>query len=289
MNTIFKNLYEKQEKVTFSFGKNWKSFLKSLDEHQFKNAKSSLTNFLNLNTFQGKTFLDVGCGSGLFSYAAFQLGADKIVSFDVDSFSVECCRYLHKKAGSPSNWKIYEGSILNNNFVSQLETFDIVYSWGVLHHTGQMWDAIKNSAKLTKKDGLYYIAIYNKKGGLLNSNMWLKIKRLYNNSSKIEKGIWEMMFMASFCVVKLIKLQSPIMIIKIYKERRGMDWRTDVIDWLGGYPYEFATVEEIFKFIKSNFPQFDLINLEGHDDTKNNQFLFKNNKRFKLENNLDLN
>jgi len=151
-----------KERTTFSFGKNWQIFLKGLSEDRFRNAELSLIEFLNMDDLKGKSFLDIGCGSGLFSYAAFTLRADKIVSFDVDPFSVECCKYLHKKANHPGNWKIYEGSILSNNFISQLQTFDIVYAWGVLHHTGNMWQAIKNSLQLVNDNGLYYISIYNK-------------------------------------------------------------------------------------------------------------------------------
>ncbi|MCZ6594898.1 MAG: 50S ribosomal protein L11 methyltransferase, partial [Bacteroidetes bacterium] len=117
--------------MTFSFGKNWQNFLKSFNDDRVKTAELSITEFLQLRSLQGKSFLDIGCGSGLFSYAAFNLGAKQIVSFNLDPFSVECCNYLHKKADSPNNWDIYEGSILDYNFISKLSKFDIVYSWGV--------------------------------------------------------------------------------------------------------------------------------------------------------------
>ena len=102
-----------KEKITFSFGKNWQKFLKCLTKTKLKNAELSLTDFLKSKNLKGKTFLDIGCGSGIFSYAAFNLNAKKVVSFDVDPFSVACCKYLHKKAGEPKNWEIYRGSILD--------------------------------------------------------------------------------------------------------------------------------------------------------------------------------
>lgn len=262
-------------KIDFSFGKNWQNFLKSLDEDRFKNAELSLTKFLNLQTFQSRSFLDIGCGSGLFSYAALNLGAKKIVSFDLDPLSIECCSFLHKKANSPENWKIYRGSILDNSFISRLGKFDIVYSWGVLHHTGNMWNAIKNSAQLVDEGGYYYIAIYNKGEGILGPTFWLRIKKLYNSSPRTGKYALEFLLVLKHFLFCSIRLRNPFTYIKSYKSKRGMNWRTDITDWLGGYPYEFATVEEVFRFIKDNFKDFNLINIKTTNGLGNNWYLFK--------------
>ena len=114
----------------FSFGENWQRFLESLDQDRIKIAAQSLIEFLDIPDLHGKSFIDIGCGSGLFSYAAFQLGAERIVSFDVDPFSVQCCKHLHNLADSPAKWEIFEGSVLEKPFISSLGNFDIVYSWG---------------------------------------------------------------------------------------------------------------------------------------------------------------
>lgn len=262
-------------KITFSFGQNWQNFLKSLDEERLKNAEISIVDFIGLNNLDGLSFLDIGCGSGIFSYAAFNLKAKKIVSFDVDPFSVECCEYLYKKANSPGNWKIYKGSILDDNFISKLGTFDIVYSWGVLHHTGEMLEAIKNSAKLVNKGGFYYIAIYNEVEGRRGSEFWLKIKKFYNSSPKIVKQVIETMYIFNYFVWKLIRFKNPMTHIRNYKSKRGMSWRTDITDWLGGYPYEFAKVEKVFKFIKTEYPDFNLVNIKTTNGLGNNWYLFK--------------
>lgn len=268
-----------EEKVTFSFGKNWKKFLKSVDEDRFRNAELSLAEFLQLKDLRGKSFLDIGCGSGLFSYSAFNLGAEKIVSFDIDPLCVECCRYLHNKAGSPKNWQIYGGSILDNNFTSKLDKFDIVYAWGTLHHTGKMWEAIKNSARLLKKGGYYYIAIYNEVEGRRGSAFWLKVKKLYNSSPRIGKYALEVLYILRYYILPdLIRLRNPITDMKNYKSYRGMHWRTDATDSLGGYPCEFAKVEEVFKFMKINFPDFNLVNIKTTNSLENNWYLFKRNE-----------
>jgi len=251
--------------------------MRTLNEDRFKNAEQSLTGFLKIDNLRGLSFLDIGAGSGLFSYAAYNLGAGEIVSFDADSFSVECCRHLHGKAGRPGNWKIYEGSILDGNFISGLGKFDVVYSWGVLHHTGRMWDAVRNSAKLVKKGGYYYIALYKKTAGVFGSGFWLKIKKFYNCSPSAGKRLLEIIYMLAYFAGSFIRLRNPVKKIRNYKSVRGMSWRRDVTDWLGGYPYESATKREVVDFMASNFSSFKLINtIMASSALANNWYLFKN-------------
>ncbi len=264
-------------KVTFPFGRNWQNYVKSLDDDSLHYAKQSLVEFLGIEDLKGRSFLDIGCGSGFFSYAAFKFGAEKVVSFDTDPLSVRCCRDLHEIAGNPSNWEIHEGSILDGNFISKFQNFDIVYSWGVLHHTGSMWKAVMNSAMLTAKEGHYYISIYNKVKGLFGSRFWLAVKTLYNASPAAVKSLWEAVYIMAYFFGNITRFQNPLRKIKNYKSKRGMNWRTDIVDWLGGYPYEFAAVEEIYEFVTRNFPHFELIRIKPTKGLGTNWFLFKNN------------
>ena len=266
----------KEGPKVFSFGKNWQRFLKNINEESIQTAEQSLVEFLGCRNLEGRSFLDVGSGSGLFSYAAYRLGAGRVVSFDVDAFSVDCCRYHHEKAGRPQNWEIRHGSILDPEFVSRLGTFDIVYAWGVLHHTGNMWQAIRHAASRVAEGGLIYLAIYNKAGGMRGSEFWLAVKKFYNRSPKIVQWAMEGLYMAAFFFRRLVRLKNPLAEIRNYRSNRGMDWRRDITDWIGGYPYEYATAEEIFKFIKSHFPRFNLINLKTTDGVGSNWFLFEN-------------
>ena len=158
------NKFEKKKNninkiISFSFGKNWQNYLKILNKENILIAKKSLIDFLG--NVENKTFIDVGCGSGLFSYLMYTLGAKEIISIDVDPFSVECAKFLKNIVKNPNNWKIYQGSILDKDFISQFGKYDIVYSWGVLHHTGEMWEAIRNICSFVKDDGLLFIAIYS--------------------------------------------------------------------------------------------------------------------------------
>jgi len=257
-------------------------FLKGVDDDRVNIASASITEFLQVPDLRGKTFLDIGCGSGLFSLAACRLGADRIVSFDIDPFSVQCCKHLRETAGNPSNWDVYDASILDRTFVDRLGEFDLVYSWGVLHHTGRMWDAIRNSAALVKPGGHFYIALYNKILGRSGGTswiheFWLKVKRLYNSSPMLARYMLEPLAMSAYVAMVMARLENPVTHIRNYRSHRGMSWRTDATDWLGGYPYEFATVEEVFKFVRQEFPDFVLVNLKVTSGRGLNWYLFRRN------------
>ena len=268
------------QQQNFSFGRNWKRFLESLDEDRLNIAAESLREFLGLSDLRGKSFLDIGCGSGLFSYAAFKLGAERIVSFDLDPFSVQCCRHLHGLADSPPKWEIHEGSILDKAFVSPLGNFDIVYSWGVLHHTGNMWESIINSGELVAPNGHYYIALYNKITSRSGSpawvhSFWLSVKRLYNAHPLLGKFVLEPAAMGAYLAMVAARLENPVKHLRNYRSHRGMRWSTDATDWLGGYPYEFATVEEVFKFVSTKFTDFVLTNIKTTSGRGLNWYLFQ--------------
>ena len=223
-----------------------------------------------LGNVKNKTFLDIGCGSGLFSYSISLLGAKDITSFDVDPFSVQCTEFLRSKIKSPQKWSIFQGSILDKNFISKLGKFDIVYAWGVLHHTGRMWDAIRNAISLVKDNGLLYIAIYNK---TKYSKFWLKIKKFFNRSPKLGKNFMNFLYYFIFEFnFKLIKFKNPFKNSNLTLSR-GMTLFIDIKDWMGGYPYEFATFGKVKFFVeKANFKLNKYKKVEGE---KNNEFLFK--------------
>jgi len=236
----------------FEFGKNWSQFLRLLNEDRVKLAEESLLRLLEVDTLENKTFLDIGSGSGLYSLAARRLGA-KVHSFDYDPQSVSCTSELKKRYfADDDDWNVESGDILNKEYLEKLGSFDIVYSWGVLHHTGDMWNAINNASQCVKNGGQFYLSIYNDQGG--KSKRILIIKKLYNAfPNGLKWIIWMPMLIKLWwrnTVRDLIQEGKLFSTWRNYAqvEARGMSAFTDVIDWVGGLPFEVAKPEEIFDF-----------------------------------------
>lgn len=233
----------------FEFGKNWGRFLAVLDETRISEAEKSLKQMLDLNDLSGRRFLDVGSGSGLFSLAARRLGA-RVHSFDYDPRSVACAGELKRRyLPQDADWVIEEGSILNQEYIRSLGKFDIVYSWGVLHHTGAMWQALENAAMPVDDRGRLFISIYNDQ--LYKSLIWRRIKRFYCSGwlgRGITIGFFFPLFFLKGLIFDLLCLKDPLRRYVEYKKVRGMAVFTDWLDWLGGYPFEVAKPEEIFNF-----------------------------------------
>lgn len=227
--------------VRYGFGRNWKEFLKLLDEQRIESAEQSLQSFLGFNDLAEKSFLDIGSGSGLFSLAAYRLGA-RVRSFDYDADSVACTSGLRERFlnGAADRWIVEQGSVLDRPFVESLGRFDVVYSWGVLHHTGRMWTAIENAAQCVRPGGAFIIAIYNRHW---TAFVWKQIKWIYNFLPGFLQRFMELMFVPVTALGVLISTGT------LPKTYRGMDIRRDLSDWLGGYPYEYASVREMEEFV----------------------------------------
>ena len=261
---------EVKEGRRFEFGKNWQEFLSTLTDERIEIAERSLIDMLKISNLSNKRFLDIGSGSGLFSLAARKLGAE-VHSFDYDPASVACTQKLRSRyfPNDPS-WVIQEGSILDDNFFRLLGIFDIVYSWGVLHHTGNMWTALENAASLVKKDGAFFIAIYNDQG--IKSRIWKKVKKFYCSGifgKIIVSGIFIPYFFLRALLSCILRRKN---VFAAYKKNRGMSITHDWFDWLGGFPFEVATVEEIFHFFRDR--GFVLKNIKTTSSLGNNQFVF---------------
>lgn len=266
---------EVQTGERFEFGKNWARFLRVLTEERIVRAQNSIAGFLEVDTLAGKTFLDIGSGSGLFSLGARRLGA-RVHSFDYDPNSVNCTRELRRRYfPDDPHWTVEEGSALDADYLRSLGTFDVVYSWGVLHHTGDMWKALENVAPNVKDGGLLFVSLYNDQGK--RSRRWTKVKKLYN---RLPRGTRFLVVIPCFVVMwwrRLLKdflLGHPFRTIREYKQLRGMSLWQDMIDWVGGYPFEVSTPEQIFDFYRARGFSLRRLHTDG-GSSGCNEFVFQ--------------
>ena len=266
----------------FGFGQNWSQFLPAIDEERIQRAEQSLKEMLEVDSLSGKTFLDIGSGSGLFSLAARRLGA-RVHSFDFDPKSVYCTTELRKNYfRDDESWRIQEASVLDGEFMKSLGQYDVVYSWGVLHHTGHLWTAMENAQQRVAPGGKLFIALYNDTGS--QSTRWYWIKKTYNGLPGILRSpfaaiVWlpnELKLLASS--VLRLRPKDYIDSWTQYRRNRGMTKWRDIIDWVGGYPYEVSTPDEVFDFCRERGFVLTKLNC-GRVGLGCNQFVFMKSKR----------
>lgn len=247
----------------FAFGQNWKSFVRVVDDERVAEAEKALAPL----DLAGKSFLDVGCGSGLSSLAARNLGA-RVVAFDYDRESVTAAALLRERfrPGDP-DWRIEQGDVLDPDYLKRLGKFDVVYAWGVLHHTGEMWRALENCLLPLDPGGLLCVALYNDQGAL--SRRWLRVKRIYNVSAAgralvLGLGVPYLALRQALWSIRLRRNLFPA-------SGRGMSMLNDWVDWLGGYPFEFASYASVIQFCKAR--GLELVR-GTPSNAGNNQFVF---------------
>lgn len=263
-----------QADVRFAFGRNWHSFLTTLTVDRIAVAEQSLRDMLGVTTLQGTRFLDIGCGSGLFSVAARRLGAT-VHSLDYDRNSVACALTLRDRFfPGDAAWTIEEGSAIDPSYMDRLGTFDTVYTWGVLHHTGEMWKGVRLAAARVAPGGRLFLALYNDQGW--RSAVWARIKRLYCSGPLGRAAVLAVgvpYFAAVAVAAGLVKHRHPFGEFIHYRRHRGMSITHDWVDWLGGYPFEVATPAAVFQTLHRE--GFSLEVLKTTQRLGCNEFVFR--------------
>lgn len=226
----------------FDFGANWQAFSEQrVDGKRLELAVESLRALLQRDKLHGMTVLDVGCGSGLFTIAAYRLGAHSVVGVDINPRCVAVSERNRDELAPGASISFRQASALDRQALAMFGQYDLVYAWGSLHHTGSMWEAIRNTAHLVAPGGVLALAIYNTH---MSSPIWRWIKWLYNHLPAFIQRVMTVIFAAIIYLTKfLVTRRNPL------EKERGMDFWYDVIDWIGGYPYEYATPQEVEAFM----------------------------------------
>jgi 2-polyprenyl-3-methyl-5-hydroxy-6-metoxy-1,4-benzoquinol methylase len=262
--------------VKFAFGENWLRFLDHVDEPRLDAARRALRDELRVDDLYGRSFLDAGAGSGLSSLAALQLDASAVLSFDSDPDCVACARLLKDRfAPNQEHWSITADDLTDPSLGARIGRFDVVHCFGVLHHTGAMWRALDNLVATVAPGGLLYLSIYNSQGVV--SDRWRKVKRLYNRLPRLVRPLYAAAVWAPFELRWAIDglRHAPRAYLRTWTHRdRGMSKWHDIVDWVGGYPFEVARPEEVVDRCRHH--DFELVHLKSVGDSSAcNEFLFQ--------------
>jgi SAM-dependent methyltransferase len=233
--------------VQFDFGQNWLDFARAaLTAERVAHAESEFAALLDGVPLGNARFVDIGFGQGLSLLLAARSGA-RAVGCDINP---KCREALETSAAFFPDVQLAAiplvvGSILDDAVVAALRaaapgaegSYDVVHSWGCLHHTGDMRTAIRNAASLVRPGGHLVLAIYNRHW---SSPAWNAIKWFCCKSPRWLQRVLVVAFAPVIWLAKLaVTGRDPA------RQQRGMNFYYDMIDWVGGYPYEYASIAEL--------------------------------------------
>jgi SAM-dependent methyltransferase len=228
----------------YEFGANWARFSEGISEVCVSEAMKGMERLVAGEDIRGKRFIDIGCGSGLHSLAALRWGAAQVLAIDIDARSVATTEAVLHRFAPSGPWRTEVQSV----FDMPIEPgFDIVYSWGVLHQTGDMRRAIERAVAKALPGGLICLALYRRTPLCW---AWRIEKRIYSHSPRPVRALLEWLYLLGHRMSHMIVGTSYKTYVDNYVGSRGMDFMTDVRDWLGGYPHESISEAEMLELAR---------------------------------------
>jgi SAM-dependent methyltransferase len=230
----------------FAFGKNWASYAAKVTEAELAEAERGLVRLLGPAGLATQRFLDIGCGSGLHAVAALRLGAREVIAVDLDPESVRTSEeVLRRFAPEGAAWRVLAADVFDLT-PGAFGTFDIVYSWGVLHHTGNLERALASAAALVGPNGRLVLALYRR---TWLDAFWRVEKRWYAHASDKSQARARSVYLALFRLRMAMLGKNFAEYVRTYRSNRGMDYYHDVHDWMGGWPYETIEPGEVARLM----------------------------------------
>ena len=241
-------------KKQFNFGENWREFSHhALTPDRVQQAREDFADLFSGIPLRDRSFLDIGFGQALSLLLATGAGC-RSVGCDINPICAEILAENRQRFFPElTNVQIpvVVGSILDEAILERLrgltgeagrETYDIVHSWGVLHHTGDMWRGIQHAASLVGPEGHLVLALY---AHHWSSGTWKVIKWSYVRVPSVVRRLfiallYPVIYLAKFLVTR----RDP------REQKRGMDFYYDVVDWVGGYPYEYVKAEDLARRVE---------------------------------------
>lgn len=196
-----------------------------------------LNKLIGRDNIENKIVLDAGCGTGIAAISFKKLGANKVIGIDISKKSLLTAKKLAEEAGV--KLKFITGDLLN---LPLKGNFDIIHSFGALHHTGDTKGAFANLINLLGENGQFYLALYWRTRLTFLHQFIRKILRLLPESA------WEPIskFITKFMVGKK-------------KTQRGFDGYGEALDWLCVPHRDHYRPEEIKKWFKEYNMQSELL------------------------------
>lgn len=225
----------------FPFGENWAAYANKVSATEIAEAEKSLLRLLGGERLDSQRFLDIGSGSGLHSLAALRLGAQEVVAIDIDPISAATTRALLERYAPTGAWRVENASVFELN-LGAWGTFDAVYSWGVLHHTGDLLNALRSAAAMVSIGGRFVFALYRR---TWLDWFWRREKRWYASASSETQRRARAVYVALLRFRLWATGRSFRRYVDEYRTKRGMDFYHDVHDWMGGWPYESIEPDEV--------------------------------------------
>jgi len=225
----------------FAFGENWAKYSERVSDTEIEEAIAGLRKLLAGRSLKGRRFLDIGCGSGIHSVAAMRLGASEVLAVDIDPLAVETTKEILGRFASDSRYRVEQASVFDLE-PAVSGRFDVVYSWGVLHHTGNMRLALRKAAGMVEPGGDFLFALYRR---TWMCPVWRLEKKWYSKASAGAQSIARAVYLTFFVPRLWVAGRSFNLYVRSYRKTRGMDYFHDLHDWLGGYPYESISSGEV--------------------------------------------